>query len=612
MSDRITTKAGVFESGDQDAMGVQYKDGRLIACRNPKLTDYAVAEGTEVICDRAFMNMKELRSVILPASLRAIGESAFSGCKALADISLPDGVTEIRQATFRDCDALAAIELPASVTEIEKFAFGRGLTTLVVNAPEMKIDRYAFMNARDFSTLMVPAGTADYYRALLADMRVKADVEETQESVDTEENKTKVVTVEVSGYEKWLQPKDEDNDDEECYDAVSRFAANNLTLTVDGVEYTSDDVADADDIFSREQLKDYEAFDAAKFFAESGAEQGLLYINKASTTIDIEIPEEESFDPNKVALVLRDFIYPDDTDEPTVCAFIYDGIFYDCNPEDSRGISREQIWPCDPDAETDDFHEMVEEKRCGGLIVEMDEDQYIGLESDDYDDDYSNKEEQRDEKEEEKYGLIDKKGNKTNPNTNKRMEKGTKDDGLRTIKFTLSSYGERIDLFDEQDNLIKSIFRGMLYDDDPYYFLDQYEMDPAGDDAMDAALGSYSPLYDAWTSRDENADEHDPNDEIFYKSSRDLEVDYEDEKWDHYEKTPIKISGSAEIRLPMDAEFDEDKCHLIANSIILPNGRRSSLYIMGFCYDGEYYPLVIDVDSEQETGDDDEADDEDW
>ncbi len=185
MSDIISTKAGVFESGEKDAMGVQYKGSRLIACRNPKLTDYTVADGTEVICDRAFMNMKELRSIILPASLRAIGESSFSGCKALADITIPDGVTEIRQATFRDCDALTAIELPASVTVIEKFAFGRGLTTLVVNATEMKIDRYAFMNARDFSTLMVPAGAADYYRALLADMRVKADVEEIDEKPES-------------------------------------------------------------------------------------------------------------------------------------------------------------------------------------------------------------------------------------------------------------------------------------------------------------------------------------------------------------------------------------------------------------------------------------------
>lgn len=234
MSDIISTKAGVFESGEKDAMGVQYKGSRLIACRNPKLTEYTVAEGTEVICDRAFMNMKELKSIILPSSLKAIGESAFSGCKALADIDIPEGVTEIRQATFRDCDSLAAIELPASVTEIDKFAFGRGLTTLVVNAPEMTIDKYAFMNARDFATLMVPAGRSDYYRGLLAAMRVKADVEEIEDQIEEpaslldafmadpekvteetmeEEKKMKTVTVEVFGKELFLEPKDPDEEE---------------------------------------------------------------------------------------------------------------------------------------------------------------------------------------------------------------------------------------------------------------------------------------------------------------------------------------------------------------------------------------------------------------
>ncbi len=184
MNDRISTKSGIFESGDKDALDVQYKEGRLIACRNPKLTDYTVADGTEVICDRAFMNMKELKSITLPSSLKAIGESAFSGCKALADINIPEGVAEIRQATFRDCDALIALELPASVTEIDKFAFGRGLTTLVVNAQEMKIDRYAFMNARDFSTLIVPAGTIDYYHRLLLEICGKTTVVEMDENTE--------------------------------------------------------------------------------------------------------------------------------------------------------------------------------------------------------------------------------------------------------------------------------------------------------------------------------------------------------------------------------------------------------------------------------------------
>ena len=71
MNDGVSTKAGVFETGDKDADGVLYKDNRLLSCRNPKLEEYTVAEGTEVICDRAFMNMKELRCLRLPESIKA-------------------------------------------------------------------------------------------------------------------------------------------------------------------------------------------------------------------------------------------------------------------------------------------------------------------------------------------------------------------------------------------------------------------------------------------------------------------------------------------------------------------------------------------------------------
>lgn len=369
MSDRITTKAGVFESGDKDAMGVQYKDGRLIACRNPKLTEYAVADGTEVICDRAFMNMKELRSIILPDSLRAIGESAFSGCKALADISIPEGVTEIRQATFRDCDSLTAIELPASVTEIEKFAFGRGLTTLVVNAPEMKIDRYAFMNARDFSTLMVPAGTADYYRALLADLRVKVDVEEIEVNPETSvsqldafiENPESVademrniissnsndiimkkINVCIYGIEKFLDAQDMDGTP---IDGRSRFAADdNLIFEIDSKDYKLSDFAEGD--YGNDDFEGHSEINAEEFFKESGATKGMLYLNKASSeSFEIEMPDGEDFDPKKASVVCRDFIYPDGADEPTLVAFVYNGKAYtDVTPADSVGKGATMIW----------------------------------------------------------------------------------------------------------------------------------------------------------------------------------------------------------------------------------------------------------------------------
>ena len=389
MSERISTKAGVFESGVKDAQGVQYKDGRLIACRNNRLEDYTVADGTEVICDRAFMNMRDLRSVTLPGSLKAIGESAFSGCKTLADIDIPEGVTEIRQATFRDCDSLAAIELPASVSEIEKFAFGRGLTTLVVNAPEIKIDRYAFMNARDLSTLMVPAGSADYYRSLLADLRVKASVEEMEEKTAepaslldafmadpekvTEETKgifkpndmedkkkMKTVTVEVFGKELFLEPKDPD--EEEVYDAYSRFKRNGMVFTVDGSEYGPIDLGIEYNVLTQEQIDEFKDFDVAKFFEESGAKEGMLYTNKAWTTIEIEMPEDEEFKANKACLVTKKFLYPDGNSDLTVCAFGYNGKLYDCAPGDSDGISGEKIWQLkDSESEEDNLISKIKE-----------------------------------------------------------------------------------------------------------------------------------------------------------------------------------------------------------------------------------------------------------
>lgn len=381
MSDRISTKAGIFESGEKDVYGVQYKDGRLISCRNNKLEVYTVADGTEAICDRAFMNLKDLKSITLPASVKAIGESAFSGCKSLTSVNIPEGVTEIRQATFRDCDALAAIEFPASVTEIDKFAFGRGLKTLAVNAPEMKIDKYAFMNAKDFATLMVPAGTADYYRALLDDMRVKADVEELKDKSEEpasrldafmtdpekvtneteeifnsnnmeEEKKMKTVTVEFFGKELFLEPKDADY--EEVYDAYSRYALSGFKIVVNGKEYIPIDLGIEYNVLSQEQLEECKKFDVAKFFEESGAEEGWLHTNKACSSIEIEIPEDEEFCPNKATAVVRKFDYPDGSYDNVICIFGYDGKVYDCSPEDSNGISGKKIWPCSPDAETDD------------------------------------------------------------------------------------------------------------------------------------------------------------------------------------------------------------------------------------------------------------------
>lgn len=163
-----------------------------------------------------------------------------------------------------------------------------------------------------------------------------------------EEKKMKTIKIEVFGYEEFLEPRVTEEDGKEWYDdAYSRYAYDEMVFDVDGKEYTPDDFSPAEEILSTEQLKEFKDFDVEKFFEDSGADYGMLYVNKAWATIEIEIPEDEEFDPKKAAVVVREYLnfdsdYAFGTD--TVCAFAYDGKVYDCNPEDSVGKWADNIW----------------------------------------------------------------------------------------------------------------------------------------------------------------------------------------------------------------------------------------------------------------------------
>ena len=73
-------------------------------------------------------------------------------------------------------------------------------------------------------------------------------------------------------------------------------------------------------------------------------------VGVASCFLNIEIDEDEEFDPQKANTVFRDFIYPDETDEPILAAFVYDGVLYtDICPETTKEYDEEQIWPISDD-----------------------------------------------------------------------------------------------------------------------------------------------------------------------------------------------------------------------------------------------------------------------
>ena len=62
-----------------------------------------IPEGWTEIEGYAFKGCKELKSITLPSSLKAIGTRAFEGCENLRKITIPASVESIGYCAFKDC-----------------------------------------------------------------------------------------------------------------------------------------------------------------------------------------------------------------------------------------------------------------------------------------------------------------------------------------------------------------------------------------------------------------------------------------------------------------------------------------------------------------------------
>lgn len=108
----------------------------------------AIADGTIGIADKAFsLNNKKhnMTGVILPKSIRFIGNEAFTECTALESVNFPDGLLTIGNRAFKGTD-LKSIYLPQSVYSIgyEAFAYCSELSDIKSSAKITNISASTF------------------------------------------------------------------------------------------------------------------------------------------------------------------------------------------------------------------------------------------------------------------------------------------------------------------------------------------------------------------------------------------------------------------------------------------------------------------------------------
>ena len=103
------------------------------------VTDVVISHGVEKIGAGAFacnLGGTYLKSVKIPSSVKVIGGNAFVLCRKLVSVNIPEGVEVIGACAFSQCSSLSEICIPQSVTSIgsDVFFYCTKLADVVINA----------------------------------------------------------------------------------------------------------------------------------------------------------------------------------------------------------------------------------------------------------------------------------------------------------------------------------------------------------------------------------------------------------------------------------------------------------------------------------------------
>ena len=127
-------------------------------CSN--LTRINITDSITTIGERAFYACDSLAHVEFAESskLASVGGNAFSNCNSLTSIVIPFGATNIGYGMFSECTNLQSVTLPNSITSIGSYAFGgcTSLSNIVLPNGITSISEQIFQNCTSLTNISIP------------------------------------------------------------------------------------------------------------------------------------------------------------------------------------------------------------------------------------------------------------------------------------------------------------------------------------------------------------------------------------------------------------------------------------------------------------------------
>ena len=119
-----------------------------------------IYSGKEVVIlnSSAFMNCCNITNILIPNSVKIIGDCTFSFCSSLTDIVLPDSIVCINALAFYECHSLTSITMSNNITYIGDYAFSycNSLAGIIIPDDVNRIGNAAFSGFSSLTSVIIP------------------------------------------------------------------------------------------------------------------------------------------------------------------------------------------------------------------------------------------------------------------------------------------------------------------------------------------------------------------------------------------------------------------------------------------------------------------------